>query len=1033
MFYRAVPAFFLSLFGLLPTIATAGTPVCFSYSGRPNDMIAVQLPSGGALVAARTGLFRLDASPLADDVYTRRYRRPFVRIPISGPDTGDIKEIRPQGDGWLVIGSKGQFELDRNAAVLTPLVNRDQSAAASDQQNALDDLGVFASERAAILRSLESLAAGVSSTGVEINLFSEVIVGASIGRINDARPLKQGGWLVAATGGLLSIDARLRRAYALAGPDPGVVYKIASIDSDSWVVAASRGLFRVDHKGEAALPILKGEVGNSPLLERLANGAWIIGSSQPPGLFVASPDLRQVDPIAGLTGTPLGLVPLREGGWLVNFSKAIARLDATARLIGVIAKPKETEPYSEPSFDVLERDDKSFVMVIAGDLFLIDAGLKRIAQVPSPAVRGMIELREQSDGRVSIVTVDGMLESIESFSDAQVAIQDPERLRGRRPDKTSFVPTTWTLKHPCAYAIQDSLAVELRHDGKTDERNFVRVVLLKQTKKPAKILKQEDHEDQEDQEEEEQEQDTKPGLKFSANVQFPNSGSWVLQLVSNSKNGVVEVGRPIRVQVYESLSDWARSQWEILLVIGIALHSAAFILLFIGAHWSERAFRILNDPVWSTIGLWPNFVLRHWNPAQRWILAPWFSNSRRSLRDAGPYFDLVIEGPNDEPMEASALLERLRVAPRLWLQGRAGMGKSATFQAWERAYYLGHSSLHSAVRSFGFILVTIQVRQVANLPFDATQPDVWLIQAVAHRFRQGGFDFSDTSLVVALLKSGQLAIALDGLNEADRDQAVLFFARVFPQTRILATSQNNPSFEFQLWRLPNHISDNAEALLQLWLGDKRANDLLERLLNTGLLSELQSGYDLRLIADLAREDPQNAPLPQSRIDLYRAVLARADLQSSGAFDRLKKIAWSIFVEGRRDIGADEIKAMGHVVFEDMEKDGVRIVRPVGSGYEFRHDQMRAFLAALYLIEDSPNAKALASRLTDSPVWRCTRRDQEELWQFFSEMLSLSAEIELIWQFTLSTPERAFLQTALFLRAKALGFSLTTSIDTSVLA
>jgi len=34
-------------------------------------------------------------------------------------------------------------------------------------------------------------------------------------------------------------------------------------------------------------------------------------------------------------------------------------------------------------------------------------------------------------------------------------------------------------------------------------------------------------------------------------------------------------------------------------------------------------------------------------------------------------------------------------------------------------------------------------------------------------------------------------------------------------------------------------------------------------------------------------------------------------------------------------------------------------------------------------------------------------------------------IGAIWEFTLSTPERAFLQTALFLRAKALGFSTST--------
>ena len=43
----------------------------------------------------------------------------------------------------------------------------------------------------------------------------------------------------------------------------------------------------------------------------------------------------------------------------------------------------------------------------------------------------------------------------------------------------------------------------------------------------------------------------------------------------------------------------------------------------------------------------------------------------------------------------------------------------------------------------------------------------------------------------------------------------------------------------------------------------------------GLSGTIVSGYDLRLLADLAAADPEHAALPPDRISLYRAMLARA--------------------------------------------------------------------------------------------------------------------------------------------------------------
>lgn len=66
------------------------------------------------------------------------------------------------------------------------------------------------------------------------------------------------------------------------------------------------------------------------------------------------------------------------------------------------------------------------------------------------------------------------------------------------------------------------------------------------------------------------------------------------------------------------------------------------------------------------------------------------------------------------------------------------------------------------------------------------------------------------------------------------------------------------------------------------------------------------------------------------------------------------------------------------------------MRPAGAVHEFRHDQMRAFLAALWLVEETPTLSALEKAATDAEAFALNRRDQEELWRFLAALL-VSAE------------------------------------------
>ena len=62
--------------------------------------------------------------------------------------------------------------------------------------------------------------------------------------------------------------------------------------------------------------------------------------------------------------------------------------------------------------------------------------------------------------------------------------------------------------------------------------------------------------------------------------------------------------------------------------------------------------------------------------------------------------------------------------------------------------------------------------------------------------------------------------------------------------------------------------------LTLWLGAEKGAVLERRLVAEGVSEAISSGYDLRLVADLAADDPAGTALPDGRLGLYRAVLAR---------------------------------------------------------------------------------------------------------------------------------------------------------------
>ena len=561
---------------------------------------------------------------------------------------------------------------------------------------------------------------------------------------------------------------------------------------------------------------------------------------------------------------------------------------------------------------------------------------------------------------------------------AKVRLLRPERVN-RDAVSADSIEVVVAFEHPCA-TVADGLGLEMQMTlgGKTGTPVPVHVPF----RNPP----------------------TTTVAQLAANFVFDKPGSATLQL----RRGSQPIGPPFAFTVAEaSLLERLASAWKWLSGIAVAIYAVAFTVLVILAHRSTTAFRLLTDAAWAKWLTWPFFFLRHVPAVQRWILEPWFQNVRQATATEVQFLDPPVERAGAQ-MEASTLLDRLRKVRRLWLQGGSGMGKSSVFAAWERAFYTSAATptLAATVKHYGFVLVPLRLREYAGLAApNAHRPESWLIEAVRRRFEQSGMPMQDPELVAAMLMTGHLALALDGINETDRDTAIDAFASQFPMVPMLVTSQARGGTEWETWQLPADIRGLASGLLGLWLGPTAGEALVHRLADQGLIDSIVSGYDLRLLADLAAKDPEHADLPTNRVALYRAMLAHAANFANEPLhlEGLKRLAWSMLVERhRREILPEDGTVLGTGTLQALAKDGVRIVRQRGAAYEFRHDQMRAFLAALWLTEETPSQVALQDAILSANVFALSRLDQEGLWGFVVLLLDKQVLVSL-WQFASSDP------------------------------
>jgi hypothetical protein len=286
----------------------------------------------------------------------------------------------------------------------------------------------------------------------------------------------------------------------------------------------------------------------------------------------------------------------------------------------------------------------------------------------------------------------------------------------------------------------------------------------------------------------------------------------------------------------------------------------------------------------------------------------------------------------------------------------------------------------------------------------------WVIDAVRATLSSEGVTFASSALLTRFLESGTLGVAIDGLNEVDRTRAVVAFTKTFNDAPMLVTSQQPGSDRFTTWRLPPDIREFTSDLLRLYLPKKQAEVVMKRIAASGLRGAIRSGYDVRLVVDLVRPDPDHAELPADRMGLYAAVIeagwpnvpedVRREQQNLTAAAAWRMVSERKPNEDMRrlkpdiDLPSSVLTALADAPENDNRS--VRLVRRLGAGtFEFVHDQMHAYLAARWFAQDGRSMAELEKMIAGSTIWTQSPDARRTLWGFAAALLDDKPLLQLL--------------------------------------
>lgn len=758
------------------------------------------------------------------------------------------------------------------------------------------------------------------------------------------------------------------------GPRP--ISWLGTLSNGEWLAVGDDTVLLVQYEDEhfQLSWVSEDKIGHLQSVHELTNIGWLIAGSK--GLFVARVNDNEVH-LEQLNESAIKIVgelqPVQERrSWLIAGEEALYYIHPTER--GLTADSVAGPIFGKVT-NIQRVKELGWLIGTEKGLFLVRQEGDRITtELVGKSSIGKVGDVQQIGTAGWLLDVDGRMfvASQALLSSATVTALDG-RLYGNPPEGDLDSPIDFAVQHVCASTLQQaSLAVELTPPvGRTIDLDSSRLGNFNVIS--GKVT-------------------------FTARLPIHTPGTWRLQFLLHRGSARQPVG-PANEITFSS-DQTLKERYE-KLGASIAIVLAAFnLLLFVAARRSALAWRLATDDSISTATFRVvTLAMSHFPWAQLWILDLYFSTIRRGSGNRSPFLPLpLIRG--DGQRAASELV----TAPswrrrRLWIQGNSGMGKSALFRHLTEEHFQESVTAYDAYRTWGCVFVAFSARDFALGGDDEIKPD-WVIEAVRMTLSQRELTFEDDKLLRRLLRSGVIGVVIDGLHEAGRAKAVEAFASAFPAAPMLVTSQESGSLQFENYRLPPDMREFTYELLKVYLNQQDSDVVMERIVRSGLNESIRSGYDVRLIIDIVRSDPRDAPLPNSRMGLYEAVVkagwpdGSADLVQQ-QLERTAAAAWRVVSERKpnedkrrfvpdADLAADLLDAIA----DAPERDGrpVRLMRRVGKVFEFVHDQMHAYLAARWFTQTGFTSQELERMTAASSIWADSAPARRTLWGFVAGML-----------------------------------------------
>jgi hypothetical protein len=1024
-------ALLLSTTGRMPALASAPTCALRVVGDDPTGGVFEFHEMGGRLLLSTgDGLFhfngahltRIEGNPtgriykLHDtrDGLLLRAKKGFFRYngkqvqPVVGDPTGDIFEFHETANELLLGAEKGLFRLvDMN----TVSIGGDPTGEVFEFHETSQGLllraenGIFRYDGKRVIHV-------VGSSKDEHLMFHDTIhgtllvAGSGLYQYNRNRAIRVGGeptseiyefhkiqglTLLEARYGLFSyIDDRLARIAVVPNEEQTSFYDVRE---GLLIRTNNNHLLRYD---EAGLHRIEGEPTGR--ISKVHDSAYGLILSARNGLFRIEND--KVIRIGGETTGRVSLFFQTPTGLLVGAENGVFRYDqggivrVGGQLVGQIFG------FHNVAIGLLLRSKREL-------LYYDGTRALRITSEPLGQIYGIYESAAGS----LIGASNGLFQLIlQPLTDATMDLKNASQLEHSSPSKIGIL-TQWEMNHPCATFA---------------DQFYLSVVAANEKDKNAEIAPAVGFQH-------------KDGItSFQATVPVTHDGKWKFHVVSTASGSEQHVGTLSREIEFVTPGTQGFPEWFARWRGVLAAASSAFwvilnLLVFVAAGYSVSAWRLATDEFWGKALIIQSLLIRHWRGAQLWVLNLYV---RERCKVAGsrnfPYLPMPLVGPEEKIEDSDAVLQRLGVVRHLWVQGPTGMGKTTMFLHLRQCQFAGSKDTAFTIfQRNNYILVPFEARRFPVAPFDERGGSGWVVACVRSVLSESGLSLEDQSLLCAMLKRGTLAIAIDGLNEVAHGKSVSAFAAEFPSAPLFVTSHEPGEPPFEVWSLPSTIGEHIAALLKLYLGEQSGSSLENLLRQSGLIHHLSSGYDVRLVIELAKADPDGTNVPRDRLGLYRAAVAAAWPKGDNRLEQLEAAAWKLMSErepneDKRRLRPDDdaTKDLLEQLAAVQERSGrtIRLIRAAPPYYEFVHDQMNAYLAACGLVNRATIA-AMIVELEETKVWQDGLEAQRTLWEFVAALLERQS-LEALWVFAGDDTRRTLLGRALVERAEREGWTLT---------